>query len=63
MSARQSKYLDDLEQRLDELAYYTERPIALLGSTKKNSTKAAEILVSNGFAHVRIVKGDMTEVI
>lgn len=47
--------LDDLEQRLDELAYYTERPIALLSRTEKLSYKAAEILVSNGFAHVRVV--------
>jgi len=53
--------IDDLEQRLDELAYYTERPIALVSSTEKNASKAAEILVSNGFAHVRIVKGSMTD--
>jgi len=48
--------IDDLEHRLDELAYYTERPIALLSNSEKNSSKAAEILASNGFAHVRIVK-------
>jgi len=32
--------IDDLEQRLDELAYYTERPIALISRAEKLSSKA-----------------------
>jgi rhodanese-related sulfurtransferase len=53
--------IDDLERRLDELAYYTERPIALVSRSEKLSSKAAELLTSNGFAHVRIVKGSIAD--
>lgn len=47
--------LEDLEERLDELDDYTKKPVALLSHNKKTAYKGAEILVSNGFAHVRIV--------
>lgn len=53
--------VDDLEKRLDELAYYIEQPIALVSCTEIYSAKAAEILVSSGFSHVRIVKGCITD--
>jgi uncharacterized membrane protein YdjX (TVP38/TMEM64 family)/rhodanese-related sulfurtransferase len=53
--------IDDLEQRLDELSDYIERPIAVFSSSNKLSLKAAEILVSNGFAHVHIMKGRIAE--
>jgi hypothetical protein len=53
--------IDDLERRLDDWAYYTERPIALVSCSEKLASKAAEILASGGFAHVRIVKGSIAE--
>jgi uncharacterized membrane protein YdjX (TVP38/TMEM64 family)/rhodanese-related sulfurtransferase len=53
--------IDDLEQRLDELADYIEQPIALFSPSEKLSSIAAEILVSNGFAHVHIVRGSIGE--
>ena len=52
--------IDDLEQRLDDLAEYIEKPIALMSRDEKLTAKAAVVLVSNGFAHVRTVKGYAT---
>ena len=53
--------IEDLEQRLDELAEYIERPIALISRTEKLSSQAAKILVGGGFAHVRIVNGSIED--
>jgi len=61
ITAEMAISIDGLEQRLDELAYYIERPIALVSGSGALSSKAAKILVSNGFAHVRIVTGDIAD--
>jgi len=53
--------INDLEQRLDELADYIERPIALFSGSEKLTWKAGEILASNGFAHVRIIQGSIAD--
>ncbi|MEF8793211.1 VTT domain-containing protein [Thiohalorhabdus sp.] len=52
--------VDELEDRLDELAEATEQPIAVLCKTDRRSAKAADILARNGFADVHVVRGGMT---
>ena len=49
--------LDRLEERLEELAPYQERPIALICRTDRRSRAAALTLAKAGFAKVRVVKG------
>lgn len=53
--------VEELSDRLDELADRTERPVAIVCRTDKRSAKAAQILARNGFADVHIVKGGMTD--
>ena len=54
-------FIDDLEQRLDELSYCIEPLIALISCSEKLSSKAGEIFASNGFACVRVVKGSIDD--
>ena len=49
-----------LENRLEEIADYAERPIAIVCRTDRRSTKAAQVLARKGFADVHVVKGGMT---
>ncbi|HKJ70167.1 MAG TPA: VTT domain-containing protein, partial [Gammaproteobacteria bacterium] len=44
--------VDELGDRLDELADAVEKPIALLCKTDRRSAKAADLLARNGFADV-----------
>jgi uncharacterized membrane protein YdjX (TVP38/TMEM64 family)/rhodanese-related sulfurtransferase len=53
--------IEDLGSRLDEIADYVERPIAIVCRTDRRSAKAAQLLASKGFADVHIVKGGMTD--
>jgi len=53
--------LEDLGSRLNEIADYMERPIAIVCRTDRRSVKAAQILTRKGFADVHIVKGGMTD--
>jgi len=52
--------VEELPQRIDELAERTEKPIAIVCRTDRRSAKAAQILGRNGFADVHVVKGGMT---
>ena len=53
--------VEDLGSRLDEIADYIERPIAIVCRTDRRSAKAAQLLAGKGFADVHIVKGGMTD--
>ena len=52
--------LDELPQRLDELAGQEERPIALICRTDVRSVKAAQLLARHGFANTHVVRGGMS---
>ena len=53
--------VEDLASRLDEIADYVERPIAIVCRTDRRSAKAAQLLTRKGFADVHVVKGGMTD--
>ncbi|GMQ92347.1 MAG: hypothetical protein BMS9Abin11_1673 [Gammaproteobacteria bacterium] len=51
---------EQLSERLDELAPWLEKPIAIICRTDRRSAKAAQLLSSKGFVDVRVVRGGMT---
>lgn len=51
--------VEQLAGRLDELAPWTERPVAIVCRTDRRSAKAAQILERSGFADVHVVRGGM----
>lgn len=53
--------LEELNDRLDELADYQERPVVTVCRTDKRSARAAQLLARQGFADVHIIKGGMTD--
>ncbi len=53
--------LDRLGDRLEELAPYQEKRIALICRSDRRSHNAAQRLARAGFAHVRVVSGGMEE--
>lgn len=53
--------VEELPDRVDELADYLERPIAIICRTEQRSIKAAKLLVQKGFADVHVVKGGMSD--
>jgi len=53
--------LEDLPDRIAELAEYEERPIVLVCRTDRRSAKAAQLLAREGFAEVHVAKGGMTD--
>lgn len=53
--------LDRLQQRMDELVDYLERPLAILCKTDRRSAKAALLLAEAGFAEVHVVHGGMSK--
>ena len=53
--------VEDLGSRLDEIADYVERPIAIVCRTDRRSAKAAQFLTGKGFADVHVVKGGMMD--
>jgi uncharacterized membrane protein YdjX (TVP38/TMEM64 family)/rhodanese-related sulfurtransferase len=53
--------LDQLPNRLTELADYQERPIVIVCRTDRRSRQAAQLLVQEGFADVQVARGGMTE--
>jgi uncharacterized membrane protein YdjX (TVP38/TMEM64 family)/rhodanese-related sulfurtransferase len=53
--------VEDLDNRVDEIADYVERPIAIVCRTDRRSAKAAQLLAGKGFANVHVVKGGMTD--
>ena len=53
--------VEDLTSRLDEIADYVERPIAIVCRADRRSAKAALLLTRKGFADVHVVKGGRTD--
>ena len=53
--------VEELQDRMDELADDLERPIAIVCRTDKRSAKAALLLTEQGFHDVHVVRGGMTE--
>ncbi len=53
--------VEDLTSRLDEIADYVERPIAIVCRADRRSAKAARLLTGEGFVDVHVVKGGMTD--
>ncbi|HEC27988.1 MAG TPA: sulfurtransferase [Gammaproteobacteria bacterium] len=53
--------LEDLMQRLDELADRVERPVAIVCRTDRRSAKAAQLLAQTGYADIHVIKGGMTD--
>jgi len=53
--------LEQLEQRLDEINDYYEKPIVCICRTDRKSAKAALLLAEKGFADVHVAKMGMTD--
>ncbi len=53
--------VEELEQRMDELGDYLERPVAIVCRTDRRSAKAQLLLAEEGFADVHVVRGGMTK--
>ncbi len=53
--------LEELEARIEEVAPYQERPIAIICTTDRRSRKAAQLLGREGFADLHVVLGGMTQ--
>ena len=53
--------LEKLEQRIDELEDYLEKPIITICRTDRKSAKAAQLLAQKGFADIHVVKMGMTD--
>jgi rhodanese-related sulfurtransferase len=52
--------LEELPDRLSELAAFEELPIFIVCRTDRRSTQAAQLLAREGFADVHVTKGGMT---
>ncbi len=53
--------LEQLEQRIDEISDYCEKPVVCICRTDRKSAKAAQILAEKGFADVHVAKMGMTD--
>ncbi len=53
--------LEELEQRINELDDYLEKPVITICRTDRKSAKAAQILAQKGFADVHVAKMGMTD--
>jgi len=53
--------VEELQQRLDEIGNYLEKPVALVCRTDKRSARAALLLTEAGFADIHVVRGGMTK--
>jgi uncharacterized membrane protein YdjX (TVP38/TMEM64 family)/rhodanese-related sulfurtransferase len=53
--------VEELQDRMGELADHLERPIAIVCRTDKRSAKAALLLTEQGFHDVHVVRGGMTK--
>ncbi len=53
--------LEELEQRIDELGDYLEKPVITICRTDRKSAKAAQLLAKKGFADVHIARMGMTD--
>ncbi|MDH5571943.1 MAG: rhodanese-like domain-containing protein, partial [Gammaproteobacteria bacterium] len=53
--------LEQLQQHIDELTDYMEKPVITICRTDRKSTKAAQLLSQKGFTDVHVVKMGMTD--
>ncbi|MFV9615138.1 MAG: VTT domain-containing protein [Gammaproteobacteria bacterium] len=53
--------LEQLEQRIDEISDYSEKPVVTICRTDRKSAKAAQLLAEKGFADVHVAKMGMTD--
>ena len=53
--------VEELEQRINELDDYLEKPVITICRTDRKSAKAAQILAQKGFADVHVAKMGMTD--
>jgi rhodanese-related sulfurtransferase len=53
--------VEQLEQRLNEIDNYLEKPVITICRTDRKSAKAAQILVRHGFADVHVARMGMTD--
>jgi len=53
--------LEELEQRVDELSDYLEKPVVTICRTDRKSAKAAQLLARKGFADVHVARMGMTD--
>jgi len=53
--------LEELEQRMDELGEFLEKPIIIICRTDRKSAKAAQLLAQKGFADVHVARMGMTD--
>jgi len=53
--------LEELEQRMDELGEYLEKPVIIICRTDRKSAKAAQLLAQKGFADVHVARMGMTD--
>ena len=53
--------LEELEQRMDELGEFLEKPVITICRTDRKSAKAAQLLAQKGFADVHVARMGMTD--
>ena len=53
--------LEELEQRIEELKDYLEKPVITICRTDRKSAQAAKLLARKGFSDVQVAKGGMIE--
>ena len=53
--------LEQIEQRIEEISDYLEKPVITICRTDRKSAKAAQILAEKGFADVHVAKMGMTD--
>ena len=53
--------LEELEERIDEIGDYLEKPVVTICRTDRKSAKAALLLAEHGFADVHVAKMGMTD--
>ena len=53
--------VEQLEQRMNEISDYLEKPVVTICRTDRKSAKAAQILAQNGFADVHVARMGMTD--
>ncbi|VAW67805.1 DedA family protein, putative [hydrothermal vent metagenome] len=53
--------VEELEQRIDEIGEYLEKPVVTICRTDRKSAKAAQLLAKKGFADVHVARMGMTD--
>jgi uncharacterized membrane protein YdjX (TVP38/TMEM64 family)/rhodanese-related sulfurtransferase len=51
--------VEELQQRINEIGDYLERPVAIVCRTDRRSAKAEQLLTEGGFTDVHVVRGGM----